>query len=97
MRSHWVIIPPDLEQRTTFDDALIAKDMGEQMITYLKSMKYRDVHKPYHEYFFYKNFMLVVHGNILSYYDVNEEKFITHHMFEDKGDEISGEISVNLD
>ena len=74
----------------------MSKDMGQGEIRYLKSMKYRDMHKPYSEFIFYKRFMLVAHGNILSYYDVDKKKWITHYMFEDKNEKDPSNPRVNL-
>ena len=73
IESHYVVIPLEKEQRTTFNDAVPQPNMteaNEDKKLYLDCLKYREVHKPYSDFIFYGDLMLIAHGNILSCYDV---------------------------
>ena len=53
-------------------------------MTFFKNKKFIDVVRPFQEFFLYKSFMLVAHGNILSYYDTERESWRCHYHFEDE-------------
>jgi hypothetical protein len=57
---------------------------------------YKDLIKPFQDFILYKSFMLVAHGNILSYYDIDEERWMKHHKFsEAPADVTRSSISLN--
>ena len=88
-KSHFVVIPLDKEQRTTFNDAKMQTEMNENkddMLIYLKCLKYRDMYRPYNDLLLYQNSMLIAHSNIVSCYDINKEKFVAHQVFGDRPD-----------
>ena len=62
-------------------------DLDKTEILFFKNQKYKDLLRPFQEFIFYKSFMLVAHGNILSYYNVETEKWVCHHKFEENVEE----------
>ena len=78
IREHVVVIPLDKEQRTTFNDAMKQPNLTDDNELYLKAMKYKDVYKPYNDFLFADNMMIIGHGNILTSYDVRNNLFVDH-------------------
>ena len=74
---------------------MMAANMDDRQIRYLRNQKYRNLHKPYQEFIFYKNFMLIAHGNILSYYDMEDEEWKCHHKFEEQQSQDEHKVSLN--
>lgn len=83
MDSHMVVLSLEQEQRTTFDDAVITKELGEVQVLFFKNQKYKDLLRPFQEFIFYKNLLLIAHGNILSIFDTEDSKWVCHHKFEE--------------
>lgn len=52
--------------------------------------------KPFQNFILYKTFMLVAHGNVLSYYDTNDKKWKCHHRFTDSDDGNESRSTIGL-
>ena len=80
-------------QRTSINDVVVISDTSESDLEYFKNQKYRNLVRPYQKFIFYKNFMLVGHGNILSYYDTDLETWKCHYKFKEGSDDVQVDLN----
>ena len=62
---------------------------------FFNNQKYVNHLKPFQQFILYKSFMLVTHGNIISYYDIFEEKWKCHYKFKESPNVSSVTFNAN--
>jgi len=50
--------------------------------SFFLNQKYKELVKPYQEFFLYKNMLFVAHNNIISYYNIEKKEWKCHHKFD---------------
>ena len=85
------------EQRTSLQDVIDIPEMEPADLLFYKNKKFIDVVRPFQEFFLYKSFMLVAHGNILSYYDTERESWRCHYHFQNNDEDEDEDFLERMD
>lgn len=64
---------------------------------FFRNKKFKDSLKTFSNFILFKTFMLVSHGNIISYYDTQKKAWIDHYQFASNNDDSSNLDQTNVD